>query len=121
MSELRRRMLTDLRIRSYAERTQEIYVGRVAEMAVYFNRSPQGLSREDVRGYLRHLKEDPLSITLDDPDHSSTEQRFLLLGRAATDRLLIVAIAKRDDAVRIISARLMTRRERRAHEQQTGR
>jgi uncharacterized protein len=27
---------------------------------------------------------DPLSITLDDPDHSGAEQRFLLLGRAAT-------------------------------------
>ena len=33
MSELRQRMQTDLRIRNYAERTQEIYITRVAEMA----------------------------------------------------------------------------------------
>ena len=33
MSELRQKMLTDLRIRNYAERTQEIYIARVAEMA----------------------------------------------------------------------------------------
>ena len=33
MSDLRRKMLADLRIRNYAERTQEIYIARVAEMA----------------------------------------------------------------------------------------
>jgi integrase/recombinase XerD len=58
MSELRRRMLTDLRIRNYAERTQEIYVARVAEAARHFKRSPQGLTSEDIRGYLRYLKEE---------------------------------------------------------------
>ena len=36
MSELRRKMSTDLRIRNYAERTQETYIARVAEMAVVF-------------------------------------------------------------------------------------
>ncbi len=41
MSELRRRMLTDLQIRNYAERTQEIYITRGAEMARNFKRSPQ--------------------------------------------------------------------------------
>lgn len=64
---------------------------------------------------------DPLSLTLDDPDHSETEQRFLLLGRATTDRFLIVAIAERGDTVRLISARLMTPRERRAYERETSR
>lgn len=64
--------------------------------------------------------EDPVSITLDDPDHSRTEQRFLLLGRSATDQALIVAIAE-GDTLRIISARLMTPRERRAYEQEAGR
>lgn len=59
---------------------------------------------------------DPLSVTLDDPDHSESEPRFLLLGRAVTDRLLIVAITERGEAVRIISARPMTPRERRAYE-----
>ena len=58
MSELRRRMLADLRIRNYAERTQEIYIARVAEAARHFRRSPEGLTSEDVRGYLRYLKEE---------------------------------------------------------------
>ena len=58
MSELRRRMLTDLRIRNYAERTQEIYIARVAEAACYFKRSPDGVTHEEVRSYLRYLKEE---------------------------------------------------------------
>ena len=58
MSELRRKMLTDLRIRNYAERTQEIYIRRVAEMAQHFGRSPDTLGREEIRGYLRYLREE---------------------------------------------------------------
>ena len=57
MSELRRKMLTDLRIRNYAERTQEIYITRVTEMARHFGRSPADLSAEEVREYLRYLTE----------------------------------------------------------------
>jgi site-specific recombinase XerD len=58
MSELRRKMLTDLRIRNYAERTQEIYIARVAEMALHLGRSPEALNGEEVRDYLRFLKEE---------------------------------------------------------------
>jgi integrase/recombinase XerD len=58
MSELRQEMLADLRIRNYAERTQEIYIARVAEMARHFKRSPDQVSSEEVRGYLRYLKEE---------------------------------------------------------------
>ena len=58
MSELRRRMLTDLRIRNYAERTQEIYIARVTEMARHLERSPEVLGSEEIRDYLRYLKEE---------------------------------------------------------------
>ena len=58
MSKLRQRMLTDLRIRNYADRTQEIYITRVAEMARHLRRSPADLSGEEVRDYLRYLKEE---------------------------------------------------------------
>ena len=58
MSELRRKMLADLRIRNYAERTQETYITRVAEMARHLGRSPDELSGEEVREYLRYLKEE---------------------------------------------------------------
>jgi len=57
MSELRQQMLADLRIRNYAERTQKIYIARVAAMARHFKRSPEQLTKEEVRGYLRELKE----------------------------------------------------------------
>ncbi len=58
MSELRRKMQADLRIRNYAERTQETYIARVAEMARYYKRSPADLSDEEVREYLRYLKDE---------------------------------------------------------------
>ncbi len=58
MSELRRQMQADLRVRNYAERTQAIYIRRVAQMAMHFGRSPDTLGREELRGYLRYLKEE---------------------------------------------------------------
>jgi hypothetical protein len=64
---------------------------------------------------------DSLSVTLPDPDHSSDEERYLLLGRSAAGRLLIVAITERGYNLRIISARPMTPRERRAYEHGAGR
>jgi len=59
---------------------------------------------------------DALSITLPDPDHSLEDERLLLLARATSGRFLIIAFTERGDSLRIISARLMTPRERRAYE-----
>lgn len=59
---------------------------------------------------------DPLAVTIVDPDHSSDEQRFLTTGMSAQRQLLIVAHTDRDDRIRIISARPVTRAERRAYE-----
>ena len=58
MSELRRKMQADLRIRNYAERTQKTYISRVAEMARYYSRSPADVSADEVREYLRYLKDE---------------------------------------------------------------
>lgn len=60
--------------------------------------------------------DDPLSLTGYDPDHSVDEDRFVTVGLSAVGRLLVVAHADRIDAVRIISARPATRRERRDYE-----
>ena len=60
---------------------------------------------------------DPLSLTIADPDHSAREARFLLLGRSHADRLLIVGHTARGDRIRLITARLATRPERRAYEE----
>jgi uncharacterized protein len=59
---------------------------------------------------------DPVSITVSDPDHSDLEDRFILVGRTTLGRLVVVVHADRHGHVRIISARLANRRERKAHE-----
>ena len=60
---------------------------------------------------------DDLSSTIADPDHSLAEERFLIFGRTSSDRYLVVSFTDRDDRIRIISAREMTRLERKAYEQ----
>ena len=62
---------------------------------------------------------DPLSITVPDPDHSSGAARFVLIGRSLADRLLIVVHAEqRESEIRLITARLASRPERRAYEEE---
>ncbi len=59
---------------------------------------------------------DPLSLTKFDPDHSAEdEDRFILLGATHAGRLVIVSHTDRGEIVRIISARVATRRERRSY------
>ena len=60
--------------------------------------------------------DDPLSATLDDPDHSTGEQRFLTVGHSFRDRLLVVSHTESGETIRIISARLATAAERNRHE-----
>src|SRR5687768_7704320 len=61
---------------------------------------------------------DPLSLTVPDPDHSESEERFLLLGQSQRDRLLIVVHAERAaNEIRIISARPAASHERRQYEE----
>jgi len=60
---------------------------------------------------------DPLSLTIEDPDHSLGEERFVTIGRTARSETVVVAHADRGDGVRIISARPATARERRQYEE----
>jgi hypothetical protein len=62
--------------------------------------------------------DDPLSVTIPDPDHSVGEQRLLLLGASNRGRLLVVAHAERKDSIRIISARRADRQERQTYEEE---
>lgn len=59
---------------------------------------------------------DPLAGIHDDPDHSEDEERELIIGHSSSGRLLIVSFTELPKSVRIISARRVTRRERRDHE-----
>jgi len=60
---------------------------------------------------------DPLGRIESDPRHSVDEERFVLLGLSRRQRLLAVMFAERAEAIRVISARRATRRERRNYEQ----
>jgi uncharacterized protein len=60
---------------------------------------------------------DPLALIIDDPRHSEAEERFVLLGQSAWQRWLVVMFTERGDAIRLISARKATRRERRDYEE----
>jgi uncharacterized protein len=56
---------------------------------------------------------DPSSITIHDPNHSSSEEeRFVTIGASSAGYLVVVVHCDRQERIRIISARLATRRER---------
>jgi len=60
---------------------------------------------------------DRLGRITPDPRHSVDEDRYVLLGYSRRQRLLAVMFAERGEAIRIISARRATRRERRDYEE----
>ena len=60
---------------------------------------------------------DPQTLTIPDPAHSQAEERFIILGKAHTGKLLVVVHTERSDSLRIISARIASRRERKHYEE----
>ena len=59
---------------------------------------------------------DPLAATFEDAEHSHDESRLVTVGYSARGRLLVVCHVERGGAVRLISARRATARERKRHE-----
>ena len=53
----------------------------------------------------------PLPV-LDDPKHSASENRLAAFGKTDTERFLVVIFTKRENLIRVISARDMNKRER---------
>ena len=60
---------------------------------------------------------DPLYVDFYDPDHSFDEHRYIIIGESRQRRLLIVSYTERDDVIRLISAREVTRSERETYEE----
>ncbi|MEX2263006.1 MAG: BrnT family toxin [Bryobacteraceae bacterium] len=77
------------------------------------NFKKHGVSFEEASTVFR----DELSATGSDPDHSVGEWRFVTFGISGRSRLLVVAHTEEGDNIRIISARLATRKERRIYEE----
>lgn len=61
---------------------------------------------------------DPYALTYYDPDHSLEEDRYLTFGIATNGAHVVVSHTDRENKTRIISARIMLRRERIHYEQQ---
>jgi hypothetical protein len=60
---------------------------------------------------------DPPAAIFHDEVHSEQEQREIIVGHAARNRLLLVSFTERAGAIRIISARQATKKERRDYEE----
>ena len=67
MGVLRDRMIEEMKLRNFSTATQESYVYAVSRLARYHDKSPDQLSKEDIRAFLVHLtmerKLSPNSLT----------------------------------------------------------
>ena len=75
------------------------------------NLRKHGISFADAEGAL----EDPLAITVEDPD-AEGEQRFVTIGMGSAGELLVVVWTEHGGDCRVISARRATRKERKQYE-----
>jgi len=77
------------------------------------NRAKHGVTFEEAQTVF----DDPLATMSEDPAHSVRESRYLLIGESFAQETLVVSFTERGDNIRIISARLATRRERNFYEE----
>jgi len=77
------------------------------------NLKEHGISFDEATTVFR----DTLSITISDPDHSGSEDRFIDIGMSHRMQLLVVSYTERKDKIRIINARRATRAERKNYEE----
>ena len=83
------------------------------ETKAAINRKKHGVSFEEAKTVF----DNPLALIFDDEEHSIDEHREIIIGHSRNNRLLLVSYTERPNAIRIISARLATRREREDYEQ----
>ena len=78
------------------------------------NEAKHGINFEEAKTAFQ----DDYFVAFVDPDHSIEEHRFILVGRSAEGRILVVSYTERGRSIRIISAREATRRERITYEEE---
>jgi hypothetical protein len=76
------------------------------------NVKKHGISFEEAKTVFN----DPFALTVDDPDHSETEGRYIDVGLSGFGRLLIVWYTERNGNIRIIGCRKASRNERNSYE-----
>ena len=57
MTELRQRMIEDMRLRGLAEGTQQVYIEAVKHLAAHYSKSPDQLTEDEVRKFFLYLTE----------------------------------------------------------------
>lgn len=88
------------------------------EIKASLNVAKHGVSFEEAKSVFC----DENSLLLYDEEHSSDEDRFLLLGCSVYERiLLVVHCYKSDDVIRIISARKATKNEQKTYKERKSR
>jgi len=60
---------------------------------------------------------DPLAITIDDPNHSYDESHYIDIGFSFEGEVLVVWYTERNENIRIIGCRKATRSERKKYEE----
>lgn len=68
----------------------------------------------------RTVFSDPFSITIDDPEHSADEFRFIDIGSSSDGTILVVSYTERT-RIRLISARKASKAERKMYEEEKSR
>ena len=68
----------------------------------------------------RTVFSDPFSITIDDPEHSADEFRFIDIGSSSDGTILVVSYTERNK-IRLISARKATKTERKTYDEEKNR
>jgi hypothetical protein len=77
------------------------------------NLEKHGISFEEAKTVF----DNPLAAIFDDPQHSIGEIREIIIGHSNQNQLLLVSFTERAGVIRIISARLATRKEGENYEQ----
>ena len=75
------------------------------------NEAKHGVTFEEAKTVFN----DPFSMTISDPDHSTQQERWLDIGFSNRGRLLVVWYNERSERIRIIGCRMATKSEERAY------
>lgn len=77
------------------------------------NLSKHGISFDEAKTVF----DDPLYIDFFDPDHSTQENRYIIIGESLTGKILLVSYTERKNKIRIISCRKATKNEKLAYQE----
>lgn len=113
MTKLREQMTQDMILRGFCPNTQRAYLRAVTRLARHYDRSPDRVSKSEVKAYLLHLHQDEKRAT-STCNVAAAALRFLYhqtLGRSRTDFDIPIArkpaklphVLSRDEVARLLS------------------